>query len=144
MASKAFYFCDANFFSIVYFFSIIPTLFSIVIFTCLFIILQETLVHKEKEGIVSWTSDVNCARQKIVFVCPIGMVRVKLIKSQSSQNSWTEITISGRLDQNVPQSFASQIDRWGRHLLAVVHEIKQLNLTYRRVNTELLIHQTRK
>lgn len=60
------------------------------------------------------------------------------------QNSWTEITISGGLDQNVPQSFASQMDRWGRHLLAVVHEIKQLNLTYRRVNTELLIHQTRK
>lgn len=84
MASKAFYFCDANFFSIVYFFSIIPALFSIVIFTCLFIILQETLVHKEKESIVSWTSDVNCARQEIVFVFPIGMVRVKLIKSQSS------------------------------------------------------------
>ena len=60
------------------------------------------------------------------------------------QNSWTEITISGGLDQNVPQSFASQMDRWGRHLLAVVHEIKQLNLTYRRVNTELLIHHTRK
>lgn len=60
------------------------------------------------------------------------------------QNSWTEITTSGGLDQNVPQSFASQMDRWGRHLLAVVHEIKQLNLTYRRVNTELLIHHTRK
>ena len=29
-------------------------------------------------------------------------------------------------------------------MLAVVHEIKQLNLTYRRVNTELLIHHTRK
>ena len=29
-------------------------------------------------------------------------------------------------------------------MLAVVHEIKQLNLAYRRVNTELLIHQTRK
>ena len=54
MASKAFYFCDANFFSIVYFVSIIPALFSIVIFTCLFIILQETLEHKEKEGIFSW------------------------------------------------------------------------------------------
>ena len=145
MASKAFYFCDANFFSIVYFFSIIPTLFSIVIFTCLFIILQETLVHKEKEGIVSWTSDVNCARQRDCFCFsyrygPRQAYQITILH----QNSWTEITISGGLDQNVPQSFASQMDRWGRHLLAVVHEIKQLNLTYRRVNIELLIHQTRK
>lgn len=31
------------------------------------------------------------------------------------QNLWTEITTSGGLDQNVPQSFASQMDRWGRH-----------------------------
>ena len=30
------------------------------------------------------TSDVNCVRQESVFVFPIGMVRVKLIKSPSS------------------------------------------------------------
>ena len=111
-----------------------PCAFSIDIFTCLFIKLQETLVHRQKEGIVSWPvmKIVWSKRVFFFFFYRYGPRQAQYqIRNQKSklilhQNSWTEITISGELEQNVPQSFVSQMDRWGRHLLAV-HEIKQIS-----------------
>lgn len=133
MASKAFYFCDTNFFLIAYFFSTIPAL-SASISLLVSSSNSRKLWYTDKKKALSldqWWKLCE-ARECFFFFYRYGPRQAQYqIRNQKSklilhQNSWTEITISGELEQNVPQSFVSQMDRWGRHLLAV-HEIKQIS-----------------